>query len=197
MGKQESFTVSDLATVGKLLEEHRLRLLTMVQRRIDPALAVRIEPEEILHEVFLKACRKWADYRKAPTMTPYAWLYRLTLDCLIEAWRRESRACRDVRRDMPWPEQSSIQLGLHLMTSATRPSEALARKELQEQIREVMNGLPARDQEILWMRHHDQLSFKEAGMVLEISENAATVRYVRALRRLKDKWFVDETGGPT
>ena len=38
------------------------------------------------------------------------------------------------------------------------------------------------------MRHYDGLSFGEAGAVLGVSENAATVRYVRALRRLKDVW---------
>ena len=192
MRKRESFTVSELATIGKLFEEHRPRLLAMVERRIDPVLGVRIDPEDILNEAFLRACGRWADYRGNSSMTPYAWLYRLALDCLIEAWRRESRACRDLRRDMPWPEQSSIQLGVQLMASTTRPSEALAREELREQVHSVMNALSPRDQEILWMRHHDQLSFKEAGMILEISENAATVRYVRALRRLKDKWPFDD-----
>ncbi len=180
--------MSDLAAVGRLFEEHRSRLLAMVQRRIDPALAVRVDPEEILSEAFLQACRKWPRYHERPEVTPYAWLYRLSLDCLIDAWRRESRACRDIRRNMPWPEQSSLQLGMHLVTSGTRPSEALARQELQEHVQAAMNALSRRDQEILWMRHYDQLSFREAGMVLGISENAATVRYVRALRRLKEQW---------
>ena len=34
----------------------------------------------------------------------------------------------------------------------------------------------------------DELSFKEAALVLGLTESAATLRYVRALRRLKNLW---------
>ncbi len=173
------------------MERYRARLLAVIRRRVDPALAVRIDPEEILHEAFLAACGKWESYCAQPTMSPYAWLYRIVVDCLIEVWRRESREIRDYRRDLPWPEQSSVHLGLHLVGSGTSPSNAVARKEIRQRIRASMDDMSPSDQEILWMRHHDQLSFKEAAMVLGISENAATVRYARALRRLKDRWSND------
>jgi RNA polymerase sigma-70 factor (ECF subfamily) len=186
--------MTDLASVGRLLEQHRSRLLQMVRRRIDPGLAVRIDPEEILHEAFLVACRKWVRYRTDPTVSPYAWLYRIVLDCLIETWRRESRGIRDHRRDLPWPAHSSVQLALHLVDSITGPSSALAREEQLQRIKEMVEDLGESDHEILWMRHYDQLSFREAAAVLKISENAATVRYARALRRLRDKWLQTEKG---
>ena len=56
-------------------------------------------------------------------------------------------------------------------------------------MRQAMEQLPPRDQEVLSMRHFDQLSFCEAAEVLGITENAATVRYARALRRFKDLWL--------
>ena len=59
MSGDADLNVADLAGVGNLLEQHRARLLQMVRRRIDPALAVRIDPEEILHEAFIVACRRW------------------------------------------------------------------------------------------------------------------------------------------
>ncbi len=189
MSDDEELNVVDLASVGNLLEQHRARLLQMVRRRIDPALAVRIDPEEILHEAFIVACRRWRRYRTDPTISPYAWLYRIVLDTLIEAWRRESRLVRDHRRDVPWPAESSVQLAFHLMDPATGPSTALARDELLERVRRTVENLSENDHEILWMRHYDQLSFKEAAAVLGIRENAATVRYARALKRLRDKWL--------
>ena len=192
MPNSEGLTVSELASVGRLFEQHRDRLLAMVRRRIDPTLAVRIDPEEVLNDAFLQACRKWGRFRQQTKMTPYAWLYRVVVDCLIEKWRREARAKRDLRREIPWPEQSSIQLGLQLVTSGTSPSEAAQRKELRQRVREALKCLSDQDQEILWMRHFDQLSFREAAMVLNISENAATVRYARALQRLRDLWMLDQ-----
>jgi RNA polymerase sigma-70 factor (ECF subfamily) len=111
------------------------------------------------------------------------------LDTLIEAWRRESRAMRDHRRELPWPAESSVQLALHLVDPATTPSAAMAREELLERVKRTVQELGDCDHEILWMRHYDQLSFKEAAAVLGISENAATVRYARALKRLRDRWL--------
>ena len=194
MDDHVNLNVTDLASVGNLLEQHRSRLVQMVQRRMDPSLAVRIDPEEILHEAFLVACRKWIRYRSEPTISPYAWIYRIVLDCLIETWRRESRGIRDHRRDLPWPAQSSVQLALHLVDSATGPGTAVARDEIRERVKRMVEDLGENDHEILWMRHYDRLSFREAATILGISENAATVRYARAIRRLKDMWLQTEKG---
>jgi RNA polymerase sigma-70 factor (ECF subfamily) len=192
MSNSDSLSVSDLAALGELFDEHRLRLLAMVRRRIDPTLAVRLDPEELLHDAFVQVSRKWKKYQRDGGMTAYAWLYREVLQCLIDAWRRETRDKRDLRREMPWPERSSIQLGLGLLSPATSPSEGLCREEMAQRIRIIMECLTEKDQEVLWMRHHDQLSFREIGMIVGVSENTATVRYARALRRLKDLWLQDQ-----
>jgi RNA polymerase sigma-70 factor (ECF subfamily) len=184
----ESSSVGELAALGKLLDEHGPKLLAMLRRRIDPALTPRLDADDLFSEVFLEARRKWARFRAEGTLTPYAWLYRITRDCLIAAWRRENRPCRAPDREMPWPDHSSVQLGLGLVGSDTSPSEAVARADLRERMRQALQLLRPRDQEILWMRHYDDLSFPEAGAVLGISEDAVTLRYVRALRRLKDLW---------
>lgn len=182
-------TLADMAALGKLWEEHLPKLLAMVRRRIDPSLAVRIDPEAILNDAFLDACRRWARFKEQRRMTPYAWLYRIVLDRLIETWRQETRGPRDLRRDVPLPEGTSIQLAMGLLSHGTSPSSALAREELREQVRQVLARLKDADREILWMRHHDELSYKEIAAVLDIQENAATQRYHRALGRLSDLWL--------
>src|SRR6059036_941535 len=107
-------SVADLAALGRLLEEHRPRLLAMLERRIDPKLKARLDADSILQETFLLARRRWNDFQTS-AMTGYAWLYRLALDTLIDAWRRETRSPRDVRRELPLPEGTSLQLGLQLV----------------------------------------------------------------------------------
>lgn len=186
-------SVADLAVLGKLFEEHRATLLVMLRSRIDPLLQPRLDPEEILQEAYLAARRKWLRTGLEPSITPYAWLYRVVLDTLIEAWRKQTRDCRDPRRELPWPERSSLQLGLDLPHHGTSPSGALARREEQEQVRGALDGLRPGDREILWMRHFDDLSFAEAAAVLDITENAATVRYVRAIKRLRDAWLAQRS----
>jgi len=181
-------SVAEWAALGQLIEEHRPRLLGMLQRRIDPKLNPRLDAEEVLAETFVQAQQRWTAYQANPEMKPYPWLYRIALDCLIESWRRETRKLRDVRRDMPLPEGTSVQLGLGLVQTGTSPSEAVARDEVRQRVQQALSLLKAEDRDILWMRHHDDMTFAEAGQVLGLSENTATVRYARALRRLKERW---------
>jgi RNA polymerase sigma-70 factor (ECF subfamily) len=183
-----SSSVADLAALGKLLEEHRGRLLAMIERRLDPALRARVSPEDIFQEASLVAQRHYARFKADGQMTPYAWLYRLALDALLEAWRRHSRSPRDVVRDVPLPEQSSIQLGLGLVHTGTSPSSAVAREELRQRVRQVVELLKEKDRQLLSMRHQDGLAHQEIAQVLGVSENAAMVRYTRALKRFKDLW---------
>jgi RNA polymerase sigma-70 factor (ECF subfamily) len=181
-------TVVDLAILGRLFEEHRPKLVAMVRRRIDPALAGRIDAEELVNEAFLVARRKWPGFEERSAASTYAWLYRIVRDCLIAAWRRETRVGRDGRKDMPWPDQSSVQMGLGLVGSGSSPSEAAMREEQAERVRQALALLKESDREILWLRHSDDLTFPEAAYVLEITESASTLRYWRALKRLKDLW---------
>src|SRR5437867_3906632 len=149
-----SSSIADLAALGKLIEEHRPRLLAMLQRRIDPKLRARVDPEDILADAFLAAQGKWARYKQQPAITPYAWLYRIVLDSLSEAWRKQNRQRRRPDKEMPWPERSSIELGLGLVNTGTSPSAAVARKELGGRMQQTLALLGPRDQEILWMRHY-------------------------------------------
>src|SRR5438445_4569255 len=148
-------SVADLAGLGKLWDEQRPKLLAMVQRRLDPALAARLDAEDILNNTFFAARVKWSRFKQQSSITAYAWLYRITLDCLIEAWRRTTRDCRDPRAEMPFPEHSSVQLGLGLLTTGTSPSAAAVREELQQQVQQIVALLKEADRKILWMRHYD------------------------------------------
>ena len=175
--------------LAQLFEEYRPKLLAMVRRRLDPALAPRIDPEDILSETYLIAHRKWSGFQEAPTVSPYAWLYGIARECLIMAWRKHTRDGRDVHAAIPWPDASSVQMGFNLVGHEASPSENFAREELGDRMRQALAVLKDSDREILWMRHFDKLTFPEAGAILGIPENTATLRYVRALKRLETVWL--------
>ena len=58
--------------------------------------------------------------------------------------------------------------------------------ELLEQTRCAMRELPDTDREILELRHFEELSNTECAAALGIDVKAASIRYVRALKRMKD-----------
>ncbi len=84
-------SVAQQATLGKLFEEHRDRLLMMLTRRIDPRLAVRMSPEEILHDAFLVAQHRWKELQDSSnTISQYAGLYRIAISGLKDKWQHEN-----------------------------------------------------------------------------------------------------------
>ena len=161
----------------------------MLRRRIDPTLAARLDADDLLSETFLRASRKWAWFQGQSSVSDYVWLYGLARDVLFETWRSNAGPQRNLHRDQPLPDQSSVQLGLRLIDSGTHPSTAAVRAEQRDRMRQAMAVLKTADLEILWMRQADGLSFRDAAAVLGVTENAATVRYVRALQRLKEIWI--------
>jgi RNA polymerase sigma-70 factor, ECF subfamily len=173
------------AELGRLMEEHRPKLLRMLENRIDATLRRRIDPEDVLAEAFIKASARWEQYREVRPISEYPWLYQQTMDCLVAAWRRYDAAGRDAAREMPWPEHSSAALGMGLFGTGTTPSRALQRAELAEKVRVALQMLKPHHREIILMRHFDDLPFKEAAEVLGVEKNAAEQRYVRALEKLK------------
>jgi RNA polymerase sigma-70 factor (subfamily 1) len=181
-------SVADLGELGRLWDEHRGRLLAMLERRLDPALRQRVGAEEILQSAFLDAAREWAVYQRGSPMKPYAWLYRLALDRLIEEYRRHARPGRDLKRDLPWPDDSSAVLGTQLADGGTGPLTAARRAELVDRVNRVIALLPGGDRDLLLMRYFDQLSAREIGDVCSLTENAVNVRIFRALKKLQQFW---------
>ena len=60
------------------------------------------------------------------------------------------------------------------------------RAEIQIKIQDALNSMDPIDREILALRHFEELTNSETAAVLEIHKAAASNRYVRALRRLKE-----------
>ena len=181
-------SVFDLAELGSLFDTHWPRLVAIVRRRLDNALAVRLDPEAVVNAAYLDAQRKWPAYKADRTPEPFVWLYRVVIDRLIEEWRTHTRGRRDIRREVPWPDQPSVDLGLRLQASQTSPTQAAIRAEEGETVRAALDRLKEPDREIIRLRGYDDLSFREIGDLLGVPENTATVRYVRALKRLKAEW---------
>jgi RNA polymerase sigma-70 factor (ECF subfamily) len=74
-----------------------------------------------------------------------------------------------------------------LLGRFTSPSHAAQRAELRVRLQEVLNGMDPIDREVLTLRHFEELTNAETAEVLGLQKTAASNRYVRALKRLKDE----------
>src|SRR5262249_46189518 len=130
-------------------------------------------------------------------------LRQLARDRIIDLHRRHRVARRrslDRERGLAAParpDQSSLDLAAQLRDPELTPAAATLRRELYVRFVEAIDGLEEEDREILLMRHFEQLSNSEAAELLGLSQPAAGMRYLRALRRLREVLgaeAIDESG---
>ena len=188
---------------GEFLSAHRDRLRRMVSLRLDQRLRGRIDPSDVIQEAFIEATERRPEcVRQSDVMPPFLWLRLLTLQRLHLIHRRQlGTRSRNAGREVSihggvFPAASSAALAAQLLGRDTRPSEVAIRAERKRRLQEALDSMDPIDREVLVLRHFEQLRNVECARVLGLAESAATKRYLRALRRLKDILSTSD-GGPT
>jgi RNA polymerase sigma-70 factor (ECF subfamily) len=122
----------------------------------------------------------------------FLWLRYLTGQRLLELHRRHlGTHMRDASLEVSLyhgslPDASSAALAGQLLGDGPQPSEAVVQMEIKLRLEEELNTLNPVDREILALRHFEHLSNAEAAQTLGLEPSAASKRYLRALKRLKD-----------
>lgn len=186
--------------VERLLTEHREPLRRVIGLRLDPVLARRVDASDIVQDVLIEATQRLTEYLKAPTMPFQLWLRHLAQDRIIDTHRRHRLAQRrSVDKEQPiarpaWAtDDSSAGLVAQLIDTERTPASEAIRQELARKLSEAVDRLGDDDREIILMRHTEQLSNQDVAGALGLTEAAASMRYLRALRRLKGVLLPDQT----
>lgn len=181
----------DQAALAELFSRHRSRLWRMVNFRLDRRLAGRVDADDILQETYLNAAQRVNRYLEDEAVSLFLWLRSLALQTLIDAHRRHLKSQkRDAGREVSidrkrYPQATSISIASHLLGHLTSPSQAAMRAELGKQLETALEQLEPIDHEVLALRHFEELTNSEVAEELGIEQKAASIRYVRALKRLK------------
>jgi RNA polymerase sigma-70 factor (ECF subfamily) len=182
----------DSSALADAFARYRDRLRRMVRLRLDRRLAGRVDASDILQEAFLDASARLGDYAARPDMPLFLWLRFLTGQRMLEAERRHLGAkMRSAAHEVSLyrgalPEATTVSLAAQLLGRMTSPTQAAVRAELQLRLQEALNSMDPIDREVLVLRHFEELSNGETAAVLGLTKTAASNRYVRALRRLRE-----------
>jgi len=178
--------------LAELFARHRERLWRMVHFRMDQRLAGRVDPEGILQEAYLAAAQRIPHYRDDSPASEFLWLRMIVTQTLVDVHRHHLGAQkRDARREIAihgkmFPQETSVSLASQLVGHLTSPSQMAMRVELNNHLTQAIGEMDATDQEILALRHFEELTNHEVANILDIQVNAASMRYVRALKRLQE-----------
>ena len=177
----------DREAVDQLMDRHRESLARLVQCRLHRGVERRVDASDVVQEALLVASRRLAAYLEDPRMPFHAWLRQIALDRLADEYRRQLAGKRNVAREqqMPAEQRSSLDPIAQIRDENLTPAAMLLRKEFAARFHQAVDQLPDDSREIILMRHAEQLTNSQAAELLGLSEPAAGMRYVRALRQLR------------
>jgi RNA polymerase sigma-70 factor (ECF subfamily) len=189
---EQRLRTGDLNAAADLFAAYRDRLKKMVRLRLDRRLQGRLDASDVLQEAFIDVQKKAVDFAAKAEMPAYIWLRLITTERLLILHRQHLGAqMRDAGQEVSLcpggsPAASTHSLANLLLGRLTSPTQAAIRAERQVRLQEALNGMDPLDREILALRHFEELTNGEAATVLGLSKTAASNRYIRALKRLKE-----------
>lgn len=176
----------DPPSLAALIEANRERLLRTIRARLHPSLLRRVEPEDVLQDAWLAAAARLGSRASAPYSTPFLWLRAVVIQTVVDVQRHHLGAgMRDLRREAASPDTSQTAAQAAFIAGTTSPSGAAQRQERATAVQAALARLAPTDREIIALRHDEDLANDEVAAVLAITGKAASIRYVRALTRLR------------
>jgi RNA polymerase sigma-70 factor (ECF subfamily) len=181
----------DPSAIDRLLACHREPLRRMIAGRLDRSVVRREDASDVVQGVLLEASRRLSEYLRNPVLPFQLWLRQIARDRLIDVHRRHRLALRrSITRERSitaneFVDRSSLDLAMALRDQGATPAAEAIRRELIERFRGALEQLGEDDREVLVLRHFEHLTNAETAQALGLSEPAAGMRYLRALRRIR------------
>ncbi|WP_047817564.1 sigma-70 family RNA polymerase sigma factor [Rhodopirellula islandica] len=181
----------DPEAVNQLLDRHRGPIRRLVEVRLDRKVQRRVDVSDVVQEVLVEASGRLQKYLDDPVMAFHLWLRQIAWDHIIDTYRRHRvSAKRNMDREQPIAgggrvDESSVNLAIQLCDPAMTPAAVATQREIAAQVEAAIQKLDEGDREVILMRHYEHLSNLEIAEVLDLNPPAASMRYLRAVRRLK------------
>ncbi|WP_437204055.1 sigma-70 family RNA polymerase sigma factor [Planctomicrobium sp. SH664] len=171
--------------------KYRARLWRIIQFRLDAGVAGRIEIDDVLQETWLSSLQRIGYFLEHESLSMFVWLRMMVGQTIIDLHRRHLGAkMRDAYREVSYHQSdlsrsTSASIVSKLLGQVSTPSRVMLREETAQQLRAAIDSMDPIDREVLALRHYEELSNQEVAEVLGIQVKAASIRYVRAVQRLK------------
>lgn len=167
------------------------RLRRLAAQSLNPVLSRRLSPEDVVQETMVAVSRDEGAFMSNPDLPVYFRLRTALLQTVARLERRHLAAGkRDAYRELApglGPADSDSAPGLldQLADTATSPLSRIARQDRDAILHRAIQRLDDNDRAILELRHEEGLGNSECAALLGISGKAASLRHIRALRRLR------------
>ena len=180
--------------LAEAFAEHRARLLSLVEKRLNPVLLRRMSHEDVMQEVYLAAAKRLPYFAQNEDVPIYFKLRTILLQTLADIERKNLQAAgRDVYREVDVRDDATsmaapgaVNWG-QFAADVTSPLSRVDRNERHALLRGAIAALSDNDRAVIELRHFDGMGNSECAAALGIEPKAASIRYIRALERLQQK----------
>jgi RNA polymerase sigma-70 factor (ECF subfamily) len=167
------------------------RLKRIVNFRLDYRLNGRISDSDVIQDTFVRASQRLDSFLEKPEMPFFVWLRLEVQQQLVDIHRHHFGAeKRDIRKEVaivkPPAGQTSLAIAAHLVAQMTSVSKLFEKAEQIAMVEKSLDEMNELDREVIALRHFEELSNLETAEVLGIQPAAASKRYLRALKRLRE-----------
>ncbi len=181
-GLVEQVKAGDQEAFRRLFLKYRRRLAVLIHYKLSPEMRGRMEVDDILQEIWLRACRDIAQFTYRSPGSFLRWLESIAGHVIIDAARyqgRERRAGEEVRF-----RSESNPLGPEPADSRT-PSRLLREKENIQALLQRLNALPEDYRQVILWAKIEGISTPEIAARMGKTREAVALLLYRALKRFR------------
>lgn len=171
--------------LGELLTHHLDWITDYVHRRIGAKLRGRAETMDLVQNSMLDFLNYGPRFEVSDESAFRGLLARVAENNIRDQQRHFGRKKRDAERTQNAGSNSILQLDGG--KTVTRPSQHAQRDESVAMVRVALELLDPQDRQIVLLREFEERPFAEVGKLMGLTEDAARMRFGRALPRLAEK----------
>ena len=176
----QQFIAGDQNSLEILIRRHKSRVFSYILLIVkNKELA-----EDIFQETFIKVIRSLKRGKYIDNGKFVSWVLRISHNLIIDHFRKEKL------RGTISNDSSSVDIFNSRKFSEDTIEGQLVSTQILNEVKELINELPEDQQQVIYMRHYQELSFKEIADQTDVSINTALGRMRYALINLRK--LIDE-----
>lgn len=170
------------------LERLRAYLRLLARSQLDSLWAEPIDASDVVQQTMLNAMAGADDFRGQTEAEVLAWLRQILANNIIDCYRRQGRAKRDVARTRALEELvvDSFRRVEALAQSCSTPSQQAIKNEQLVRLSEALDALTATQREAIVLHHLQGLKLTDTAKQMGKSETAVCGLLHRGLKRLHE-----------
>ncbi len=170
-----NYLSGDRAAISQLIDRHTHRVRDYIRMMVkDNDVA-----DDILQETFIKAVRVIDEGRYADTGKFLSWILRIAHNQVIDHFRSQKNAKTVSESDAGYNMLGTLRFAERTV------EDVMISSQIEEDVRRLIDRLPAEQREVVVMRYYSGLSFQEIADQTDVSINTALGRMRYALINLR------------